>query len=87
MRTHPLGGLIGVGIGLEEITAGSGPLHYYAGSHRLPYILGPDFPYGGSSVLIGPETNEVYEDKIGQVITELELTEAVFLSKKGGILL
>lgn len=87
MTTHPLGGLIGVWIALEDITAGSGPLHYYPGSHTLPYVLGPDFPHEGTSVLIGPEANKVYEDKIEQVVAEHGLTKEVFLARKGDVLL
>ncbi len=87
MTTHPLGGLIGVWIALEDISAGSGPLHYYPGSHKLPYVLGPDFPHQGSALLIGPETNKLYEDRIEELIAEEQLEKEVFLAKKGDILL
>lgn len=87
MTTHPLGGLLGVWIALEDITAGSGPLHYYPGSHQLPYVLSPDFDHGGNALLIGPEANKVYEDKIGEVVGNNDYSKKTFLAKKGDVLI
>lgn len=87
MTTHPLGGLLGVWIALEDITEGSGPLHYYPGSHQLPYVLSPDFDHGGNALLIGPEANKVYEDRIGEITSGQAITKKTFLARKGDILI
>jgi len=48
MTTFPLGGLLGVWIALEDIELDNGPLHYYPGSHQLPYYLNEDYNNEGN---------------------------------------
>lgn len=87
MTTHPLGGLLGVWIALEDITLGNGPLHYYPGSHQLPYVLRPDFDHGGNALLNGPVASTAYENKIGEVVRENDFPKQVFLAKRGDVLI
>lgn len=87
MTTHPLGGLLGVWIALEDISLGNGPLHYYPGSHQLPYVLRPDFDHGGNAFLNGPTANQAYENKIGEVVGENDFPKQVFLAKRGDVLI
>ena len=54
MTTYPLGGLLGVWIALEDITEDNGPLHYYPGSHKLPYYLNSDYDNEGAKYKVGP---------------------------------
>src|ERR1700676_4363117 len=42
MTTYPLGYLAAAWIALEDISLESGPLVYYPGSHRLPYVFAED---------------------------------------------
>lgn len=42
MTTYPLGYLTAAWIAFEDIHADSGPLVYYPGSHRLPYVFSKD---------------------------------------------
>ena len=48
MNTFPLSGMAAAWVALENITPGNGPLHYYSGSHRLPYYLNADYANEGT---------------------------------------
>ena len=48
MTTFPEGGLLGVWIALEDIGTDNGPLHYYPGSHKLPYYMNADYGNQGN---------------------------------------
>ena len=85
MSTYPLGGLIAAWVALEDITPENGPLHYYPGSHKLPYYLNADYDNEGSCWLIGDKDYSAYEAFIGQRVRELGLQKEVFLAKKGDV--
>jgi len=87
MTTFPLGYMIAVWIALEDITDINGPLSYYPGSHRLPYILNDDFDHGNSQILFGAQYYARYEEKIASVIAENKLQKQLFYAKKGDILI
>ena len=86
MTTYPLGYLVAVWIALEDTNMDNGPLFYYPGSHRLPYLLNEDFNEGSTSLHLGKKDYVDYEDKIAAVIEEQQLKKEVFLAKKGDIL-
>jgi hypothetical protein len=85
MSTYPLGGLIAAWVALEDITPENGPLHYYPGSHKLPYYLNADYDNEGNNWLIGDKDYSAYEAFIDQRVQELGLKKEVFLAKKGDI--
>ncbi len=87
MTTFPLGNLIAIWIALEDIKPGSGVLHYYPGSHTLPYIMTDDFEHGGSRWFLGKEAYPKYEERIAEVIRENNFEKQNFLAKKGDILI
>jgi len=87
MTTYPLGYLIAVWIALEDTNPDNGPLFYYPGSHRLPYLLNNDFNEGTTLLTTGKKDYGDYEDRIEAVIREKQLTPSVFLAKKGDILI
>jgi len=87
MTTFPLGGLLGVWIALDDITEDNGPLHYYPGSHKLPYYLNADYNNEGSSLFTGEQSYAAYEDMIAGKIKELGLKKQVFTAKKGDMLI
>jgi len=87
MTTYPLGYLIAVWIALEDTQPDNGPLFYYPGSHRLPYLLNNDFNDGQTSLLLGNKDYEDYEDRIEEQIKQQSLRPEVFLAKKGDILI
>jgi ectoine hydroxylase-related dioxygenase (phytanoyl-CoA dioxygenase family) len=85
MSTYPLGGLIAAWVALEDITPENGPLHYFPGSHQLPYYLNADYDNQGSTWFIGDKDYSAYEAFIKQRVAELGLKKQVFLAKKGDI--
>lgn len=87
MTTFPLGYLIAIWIALEDIQPGSGVLHYYPGSHKLPYILNPDFDHGGNRFFLGREAYTRYESKIADVVAQNTYPKELFLPKKGDVLI
>lgn len=87
MTTFPLGGLLGVWIALEDINEENGALHYYPGSHLLPYYLNPDYDNIGNSWLIGDKSYTAYEDMLRSKIIEKRLEKKVFHAKKGDVLI
>ena len=89
MTTYPLGYLAASWLALEDIAPDSGPLVYYPGSHRLPYVFAED-------VAISPDQfrNEGYEPyaqryepRIAGLIAEHGLQARTFAPRKGDLLL
>jgi phytanoyl-CoA hydroxylase len=87
MTTYPLGNLIAVWVALEDITIDNGPLHYFEGSHKLPYYLNKDYDNEGNDWLLGKKSYEAYEEMIEEKIVQQQLKKKVFLAKKGDILI
>lgn len=87
MTTYPLGGLIACWLALEDVEAEQGALHYYPGSHKLPYYLNSDYDNDGSFFLTGSKTYSAYEDMIEEKIRENGLKKEVFAARKGDLLI
>ena len=87
MTTYPLGGLLGVWIALEDIGYDNGPLHYYPGSHKLPYYLNSDYNNEGTKFLIGDKSYTEYEKMIEEKLSGQDLKKEIFLAKKGDLLI
>ncbi len=87
MTTYPLGGLVGVWIALEDIGLENGPLHYYKGSHKLPYYLNSDYNNTGNRLFIGKKGYGEYENFIEKKIVKQNLNKEIFTAKKGDILI
>ena len=85
MTTFPTGNITAIWIALEDMTLENGPLHYYPGSHKLPYILNKDYGNEGNKWLIGNKTYDKYEDKIQEVIGSNNLKKEINLAKKGDV--
>jgi phytanoyl-CoA hydroxylase len=86
MTTWPLGGLLGVWIALDDVTENNGPLHYYPGSHQLPYYLNSDYDNEGSALLLGKHSYADYEEMIKNKITEKGIAKQIFTAQKGDLL-
>jgi phytanoyl-CoA hydroxylase len=87
MTTYPLGGLLGVWVALEDIHPDNGPLHYYPGSHKLPYYLNSDYGNEGSYFFLGPKDYTAYEDFIAKRIEELGLKKEILCIPKGSVMI
>ncbi|GAB3334485.1 hypothetical protein GCM10027511_43490 [Hymenobacter humi] len=85
MSTFPLGGLAAAWVALEDITPDNGPLHYYPGSHQLPYYLNADYANEGTSWLNGDKEYTQYEATIARKIAETGLEKQIFLARKGDV--
>jgi len=86
MTTEPKGFLIAAWIALEDIGEGQGPLHYYPGSHKLPYILGEDFEHSSNSWSVGDDLYGNFEKKIDEEVKQHNLKKEIFYAKKGDVL-
>jgi Phytanoyl-CoA dioxygenase (PhyH) len=89
MTTYPLGYLSAAWIAFEDIDPDSGPLVYYPGSHKLPYVFSKDV---GLSVSEFKELGYAsYHDKYEPYIQESIQTNALephhFHAKKGDVLI
>jgi ectoine hydroxylase-related dioxygenase (phytanoyl-CoA dioxygenase family) len=87
MTTYPLGNLIAVWVALEDVGEEQGPLHYYPGSHKLPYLLNQDLGNRGNRWLLGNRADGVYEDRIEELAKENNFEKKIFTAKKGDILI
>lgn len=82
MSTYPVGYLAANWVAYEDIDPRSGPLIYYPGSHKLPYVLSEDV---GMADIAGYSTH--YEPAIQREIAEHGLKPEYFLAKKGDVLI
>ncbi|MFN5135581.1 MAG: phytanoyl-CoA dioxygenase family protein [Chitinophagaceae bacterium] len=87
MTTYPLGYLIAAWIALEDIHPDSGPLFYYPGSHKLPYLLNDDFENYSTALKLGNKQYSDYEDLVEEIISKTSYEKKVFLAKKGDVLI
>jgi ectoine hydroxylase len=87
MTTYPLGYLIASWLALEDTTKENGPLFYYPGSHKLPYLLNSDFNKGETKFRIGTRNYGDYEGMIHQKIKAHGLVKTEFFAKKGDLLI
>lgn len=87
MTTFPLGGLIGVWIALEDIDLSQGALHYYPGTHKLPYYMNTDYGNKGTFLKIGTKDYVDYEQFLAKKVEEMGIKKEVFRAKKGDMLI
>lgn len=87
MTTFPLGNLIAAWVALEDISPNSGPVHYYPGSHTLPYLMNNDYGNEGSRFKLGNRSYFDYEDRVEEDIEKHDLKKESFIAKKGDVLI
>lgn len=87
MTTFPRGNLAAVWIALEDMSAENGALHYYPGSHRLPYLFNKDYDNEGTVLKLGPKSYTDYEDEIEKIIEQKGLEKQIFTAKAGDLLI
>jgi ectoine hydroxylase-related dioxygenase (phytanoyl-CoA dioxygenase family) len=89
MTTYPLGYLTAAWIAFEDIDPDCGPLVYYPGSHRLPYVFSKDVGIGEADLKNhGYATyQDRYEPYIRRLVKEHGLEPHYFHAKKGDVLI
>ena len=87
MTTYPLGGLIAIWIALEDVEEDQGPLHYYPGSHLLPYYMNADYGNQGNFFRLGTKGYAAYEAMMAEKMKENKMEKTVFKAKKGDVLI
>jgi hypothetical protein len=89
MTTYPLGYLTAAWIAFEDIHPDCGPLVYYPGSHRLPYVFSRDVGISVDDYKqhgYGPY-HAKYEPYITQLVEEHHIEPHYFHAKKGDVLI
>ena len=86
MTTEPVGYLIAIWVALEDVEPGSGPVFYYPGSHRLPYVMSEDLGTKSSRLFLPEGKQEAYEDRIDEELVEAGLSPVEFLAARGDVL-
>ncbi len=87
MTTFPLGYMIAAWIALEDVTRENGPLFYYPGSHKMPYLLNKDFYKGESGLTLGKKNYKDYEALLEATIEASPFEQKEFYAKKGDVLI
>lgn len=87
MSTEPMGYLAAQWIALEDVQENSGELVYYPGSHQLNYVMSEDYQTGNTTLLIGENNYDNYEQKIEHIIKDNHLKPHYFHAKKGDVLI
>jgi ectoine hydroxylase-related dioxygenase (phytanoyl-CoA dioxygenase family) len=87
MTTYPLGYLIAAWIALEDVNHNNGPLFYYPGSHKLPFLMNSDYNQGETALTLGKKNYTDYEDVLEDVIKNSNYTRKEFHAKKGDVLI
>jgi len=87
MTTYPLGFLIAAWIALEDVNHNNGPLFYYPGSHKLPFLLNSDYNQGETALTLGKKKYSDYEDVLDDVIKNSTYSRKEFHAKKGDVLI
>ena len=87
MTTEPVGYLIAIWVALEDVDADSGPVFYYPGSHRLPYVMTEDLDETKPSKVIVQDKGPAYERKIAEIAAETGIEPVDFLPRKGDVLI
>lgn len=87
MTTQPLGYMIATWFALEDIGLDQGPIFYYPGSHKLPYVLNSTYDHGGSKWMIGEEAYARYEKYLQALLDKSSLKKEYFTPNAGDVLI
>jgi ectoine hydroxylase len=86
MSTEPIGYLIVIWVALEDVTPGSGPVYYYPGSHKLPYLMSEDLEARSGPLFVAKGKDEEYSRRLLAAVEQARIEPVEFLAEKGDVL-
>ena len=85
-HSFPRGFMCGVWIALEDVMPDSGPLHYFPGSHRLPYLSADSLGLDPMAVAEEEHPQRFFQDHWHQYVRSERFEKQLFLPQRGEIL-
>jgi hypothetical protein len=86
-HSYPHGFMCGVWIALQDVQANSGPLIYFPGSHRLPYLSARSLGLDREAVMGEPHPQRFFEPCWQQAVNDHGFAKQQFLPKRGELLI
>jgi len=86
-HSYPNGFMCGVWIALQDVQPESGPLIYYPGSHRLPYLSARSLGLNRDVVMEEQHPQRFFEPSWQQAVNEHSFEKQQFLPKRGDLLI
>jgi len=86
-HSYPNGFMCGVWIALEDVSADSGPLAYYPGSHRFPYLSARLLGLSPDQLRNEEHPQVLFESTWQQQIAHAGLHQESFLPRRGQVLI
>ena len=86
-HSYPHGFMCGVWIALQDVQPESGPLIYFPGSHRLPYLSARSLGLDRDVVMEEQYPQRFFEPSWQQAVNEHAFEKQQFLPKRGDLLI
>jgi hypothetical protein len=86
-HSYPHGFMCGVWIALQDVQPESGPLIYFPGSHRLPYLSARSLGLDRDVVMEEQHPQRFFEPSWQQAVNEHAFEKQQFLPKRGDLLI
>jgi hypothetical protein len=86
-HSYPHGFMCGVWIALQDVQPGSGPLVYFPGSHRLPYLSARSLGLDRDVVMEEQHPQRFFEPSWQQAVNAHAFEKQQFLPKRGDLLI
>ena len=86
MSTEPVGYLIAIWIALEDVSPESGPVYYYPGSHKLPYLMSEDLEVRSGPLFVAKGKDQEYTRRLRAAVEKAGIKPVEFLAEKGDVL-
>ena len=83
----PHGFMCGIWVALEDIKEDAGPLLYYPGSHREPYLRARDLGISQEDLKTEQAPQKLFEPHWRELVQRKGYREEVFLARKGEVLI
>jgi len=85
-HSYPHGFMCGVWFALQDIEIESGPLHYFPGSHRLPYLSAHALGLTPDAIKTEAHPQTLFESHWREAVTARGFRQERFLARRGDVL-